>query len=102
MRLFICPNQSKPRNISFTPSPSPDVAGYRLYCSDAADIVSGNIDTYDLGTALSVDLVIAHRICCKQWYAVKAYSASGAESVLSNIVEFPLAAPPAVTITLGR
>lgn len=44
------------KTLSFVPSDSPDVVGYKLYLQETPDAVSYDSQSFDLGTNTSVDL----------------------------------------------
>ena len=46
----------KKATISFAPSGSPDVVGYKLYMTQAPDAVDYNVQSFDLGNATEIDL----------------------------------------------
>ena len=46
----------KKLEISFPPSPSPDVTGYKLFVEEAPNTVTHDSESWDLGNVTTVDL----------------------------------------------
>ena len=94
--------------ISFQPSPSPDVAGYRLYMIEAPAPVDYNAENFDLGAATEVDISTLAGMTTKSGtynIGVAAYDQAGNLSSLSiedNVVLDFLAPDPPGAITVSR
>ena len=94
--------------LSFPPSASPDVVGYKLYIQESPDAVSFASEVFDLGANTSVDLASIPGMTTKDGtynLGITAYDDAGNESSMStlNDVALDFAAPdPPGEITIVR
>jgi hypothetical protein len=93
--------------LSFPPSPSADVVGYRLYVQSAPDEVSFNSESFDLGNSTSIDLALLPGMGTRDGVfnvGVTSYDDAGNESAMTIAndiaLDFVSPDPPgAITIT---
>jgi len=93
--------------LSFPPSASADVAGYKLYVQEAPDAVSFDSEVFDLGNNTSIDLATLEGMTTKDGtynLGITAYDDAGNESSMSLLndvaLDFVEPDPPgAITIT---
>ena len=83
---------AKTVTLSWDPSPTPTVTGYRVLISLNAEM-SSTLASRDVGDVLTTSIAdlddhVDH------WFCVKAYDGQGHESVCSNIVTSPPVAVP--------
>lgn len=81
----------QPKTLRFAPSPSPDVAGYRLYYSDDFDISDYETESFvDLGDATEVDVATLGLADGSYWFMAVAYDGNGNLSAGSESGPFVL------------
>ena len=93
--------------LSFPPSASPDVAGYKLYIEEAPNEVTVDSEMFDIGNVTSVDLSTLPGMTTKDGaynIGIAAYDDAGNESSMSILndvaLDFVEPDPPgAITIT---
>jgi len=80
------------KTLSFPPSGSPDVTGYKLYYEPTPGPVTYNSTSIDLGTATTINLSTILPVGINGIYdiGVSAYDAAGNESDLSLSASVPL------------
>lgn len=81
----------QPKTLRFAPSPSPDVAGYRLYYSTDFDISSYEDESFvDLGLETEVDVATLGLPDGSYWFMAVAYDGAGNLSAGSESGPFVL------------
>ena len=94
--------------LSFPPSDSPDVEGYKMYLEESSGTLSYDSLSYDLGNNTSVDLATLSGLDTVDGVydiGVTAVDDAGNESSMSTITDVPLdflAPNPPGEITLER
>ncbi|WP_319406188.1 hypothetical protein [uncultured Desulfosarcina sp.] len=84
--------------LSFPPSGSPDVSGYRLYMEEAPNAVGYDSPSWDLGNVTSIDLSTLDGMTTRDGIyniGITAKDSAGNESSMSKMegVTFDLVAP---------
>lgn len=80
-------------NISFPPSDSPDVVGYKLYLEEVPVEVSYDSQSWDLGATTDIDLSTLEGMTTKDGsynLGITAADDAGNESSMSVIADVPL------------
>jgi len=79
--------------LSFPPSNSPDVVGYKLYVQEAPGPVDYDSESFDLGNETSIDLSALPNMTTKDGtynLGITAVDDAGNESSMSKINDVPL------------
>ena len=80
--------------LSWEPSPSPNVIGYRVYIGTTSGVYSSSINVGSATTCTFSNLAVGN-----YYFAVRAYSASGAESGYSNEVSKTITRDSGIQLT---
>jgi hypothetical protein len=83
--------------LSWEPSPSPKVVGYRVYIGTTPGVYSWSINVGSATTYTVSNLAVGN-----YYFAVRAYSASGAESGYSNEVSKTITRDSGTQLTARR
>lgn len=79
--------------ISFAPSDSPDVIGYKMYIEETPNLVTYNSEYFDLGNNTTIDLSTLSGITTKDGIyniGIVAIDDAGNESSMSKANDIPL------------
>lgn len=89
--------------LSFEPSGSPDVTGYRLYMEEAPAEVNYDSQSWDIGSTTSIDISVLDGMTTKNGtynLGISAVDGAGNESSMSKlegvILDFEAPDPPGV------
>lgn len=80
-------------NLSFSPSGSPDVVGYKMYIEEAPNEVSYDSESFDLGMNTNINIADLANITTKDGIyniGITAIDDAGNESSMSKMGEVPL------------
>jgi len=83
----------KELQLSFPPSPSPDVVGYKLYMVESPAVVDYNSESFDLGNNTTIDMASLPGMTTKDGVyniGVTAVDDAGNESSMSKADNIPL------------
>ena len=90
--LLIAPViEAKTVSLSWDPSPTPTVTGYKVHSSQQEDMSNPTI--IDVGDVLTYTIPNLED-SIEHWFCVIAYDGNGNESVCSNVVKSPAVALP--------
>lgn len=88
--------------LGWDPSPTPDIAGYRIYSGIRSQTYTSIISVGNVTTATVSNLVVG----TTYFFAVSAYDAAGSESPLSGEISYKVGTPPSarlqLVVTSGR